>query len=184
MRFLSNKPISMICLFSLMLYVRVNSYNHVGVVSSPNHTFFLGKLDQAVNQYFVHLPSWISGREENGCRNYFTINLCQSMGQGWVELATPGSAFQWDFAQIMSLISQWTSTMKIIPPVYVPKNLCKTATKKQTKTNGSLRRSKVLQNTPLGAFCNTLDLHQLSGNWSWKPTCGLFKCGCFTKVLL
>ena len=26
-------------LFSLMLYVPVNSYGHVGVVSSPNHTF-------------------------------------------------------------------------------------------------------------------------------------------------
>ena len=25
--------------------------------------------------------------------------------------------------------------------------------------NGSLMRSKVLQNAPLGAFCNTFDLH-------------------------
>ena len=25
----------------------------IGTVSSPNHTFFLGKLEQAVNQYFV-----------------------------------------------------------------------------------------------------------------------------------
>ena len=32
-----------------------NSYGHVGTVSSPNHTFFLGKLEQAVNQYFVHI---------------------------------------------------------------------------------------------------------------------------------
>ena len=28
----------------LVLYVRVNSYGHVGMVSSPNHIFFLGKL--------------------------------------------------------------------------------------------------------------------------------------------
>ena len=28
---------------------------HVGTVSSPNHTFFLGKLEQAVNQYSVHI---------------------------------------------------------------------------------------------------------------------------------
>ena len=29
---------------------QVNSYGHCGTVSSPNHTFFLGKLEQAVNQ--------------------------------------------------------------------------------------------------------------------------------------
>ena len=46
---------------------QVNSYGHGGTVSSPNHTFFLGKLEQAVNQYFVHIlslvtdnnPSWM-----------------------------------------------------------------------------------------------------------------------------
>ena len=31
--------------FGLMLYIPVNSYGQVGMVSSPNHTFFLGKLD-------------------------------------------------------------------------------------------------------------------------------------------
>ena len=31
--------------FSLMLNIPVNSYGHVGMVSSPHHTFFLGKLD-------------------------------------------------------------------------------------------------------------------------------------------
>ena len=30
---------------SLILYIPVNSYGDVGMVSSPNHTFFLGKLD-------------------------------------------------------------------------------------------------------------------------------------------
>ena len=44
------------------------------------YIFFLGKLDLAVNQYFVHLlwfvtnPSQISGREENGRKHYFLIN--------------------------------------------------------------------------------------------------------------
>ena len=33
------------CLFGLVLYVPVNSYGHGRTVSSPNHTFFLGKLD-------------------------------------------------------------------------------------------------------------------------------------------
>ena len=41
--------------FGLVLYVPVNSYGNVGTVSSPNHTLFLGKLDLAVNQYFLHI---------------------------------------------------------------------------------------------------------------------------------
>ena len=45
------------CLFVLLLYVQVNSHGHAGMVSSPNHTFFLGKLEQAVNQYFMHIFS-------------------------------------------------------------------------------------------------------------------------------
>ena len=32
-------------LFGLILYVSVKSYVHVVMVSSPNHTFFIGKLD-------------------------------------------------------------------------------------------------------------------------------------------
>ena len=31
--------------FGLTLYISVNSYGHAEKVSSPNHTFFLGKLD-------------------------------------------------------------------------------------------------------------------------------------------
>ena len=46
--------------FGLLLDVQVNSYCHVRMVSSPNHTFFLGKLDQAVNQYFVHILSLVT----------------------------------------------------------------------------------------------------------------------------
>ena len=37
-------------LFVLLLYVPVNSYDHGGTVSSPNHTFLLGKLVKAVNK--------------------------------------------------------------------------------------------------------------------------------------
>ena len=63
-----------------------------GMVSSPNHTFFLAKLEQAVNQFFVHIHSletdnnpleWNSGREENDHRNYLMITLHKSMGPGW-----------------------------------------------------------------------------------------------------
>ena len=38
---------------------QVNSYGPGGTVSSPNHTF-LGKLEQAVNQYFVHILSLVT----------------------------------------------------------------------------------------------------------------------------
>ena len=31
-----------------------------GVVSSPSHTFFLGKLEQAVNHYLVHILSLLT----------------------------------------------------------------------------------------------------------------------------
>ena len=40
-----NTKISLFALFGLMLIVPVNSYGHVGTVSSLNHTFFLGKLE-------------------------------------------------------------------------------------------------------------------------------------------
>ena len=38
-----------VCLFCCFTS-QVNSYGHGGTVNSPNHTFFLGKLEQAVNQ--------------------------------------------------------------------------------------------------------------------------------------
>ena len=57
---LTNVIRSTVCLFVLMLNIPVNSYGHVGIVSSPNHTFFLGKLDSAVNQYFVHILSLVT----------------------------------------------------------------------------------------------------------------------------
>ena len=49
------------------------------MVSSPNHLFFLGKLDEVVNQYLVPIlllvtdnnPSWMSGRKENGRKKLF-----------------------------------------------------------------------------------------------------------------
>ena len=47
-------------LFDLILYVPVNSYGHVRTVSSHNHTFFLGKLDYAVHQYFMHILSLVT----------------------------------------------------------------------------------------------------------------------------
>ena len=73
-----------------MIYVPVNSFGRVGMASSSYRTIFRGKLALAVSQYFVYVlslvtdnyPSWISGREENGHRSYFMINICESMGPG------------------------------------------------------------------------------------------------------
>ena len=48
-----------VCLF-VALRPDVNSYGHGGMVSSPNYTFFLGKLEQAVNQYFVQILSHVT----------------------------------------------------------------------------------------------------------------------------
>ena len=53
--------------FFVALHPKVNSYGHSGMVSSANHAFFLSKLEQAVNHYFVHTlslvtdnnPSWM-----------------------------------------------------------------------------------------------------------------------------
>ena len=50
-----------LCLFESVFYVPVNSYGHVGMVSSPNNTPFLGKLDLVVdNQYFVYTLSLVT----------------------------------------------------------------------------------------------------------------------------
>ena len=45
-----------VCLFCCFMS-QVNSYGHGGTVSSPNHTFLLGKLEQTVNQYFAYILS-------------------------------------------------------------------------------------------------------------------------------
>ena len=59
MFWLRNKKINfqLHSLFGLMFYAPVNSYGHIETVSSPNHTFSLGKLDykSSNNQYFVHI---------------------------------------------------------------------------------------------------------------------------------
>ena len=51
-----------VCLFCCFTS-HVNSYAHGRMVSSPNHTFFLGKLEQAVNQFFVHILSLVTDKK-------------------------------------------------------------------------------------------------------------------------
>ena len=54
LEFLTSRLIFSSC-FGLLHYILGNSYGHVVIVSSPNHFFSLGKLEHAVNQYFVHI---------------------------------------------------------------------------------------------------------------------------------
>ena len=63
--------------------------------------FFMGRLDLAVNKYFVHILSLVTDkqhflnqrREENGSRNYFMSNLCKKVwDRARIKLATPRSA--------------------------------------------------------------------------------------------
>ena len=70
---------------------QVNSYGHGGTVSSPNHTFSWASLNKQLTStsctYFrlwltTILLEWFSGKEENDSRNYFIINLHESMGPG------------------------------------------------------------------------------------------------------
>ena len=64
--------------------------------------FFLGKLDQEVNQYFVHIlslvtdnnPSSISGREENESVIFSLSVSTKVWDQVGTVLATPGSALR------------------------------------------------------------------------------------------
>ena len=70
-----------------MFCIPVNSYGHVETVCSRDHTFFLGKLDYVVNQYFLHILSLVTdlnqGKEENDTKVWEPVGI---------KLATPGSA--------------------------------------------------------------------------------------------
>ena len=47
-------------LFVCCFTSQVNRSGHGRTVSSPNHTFFLGKLEQAIKRYFVHILSLVT----------------------------------------------------------------------------------------------------------------------------
>ena len=83
-----------ICWFGLRPYASVNSYGHIEMVSSSNQTLFLGKLDQVVNQRFVHILLLVTDNKPsliNDHRNYFMINLHEGMEPSRVKLAISGS---------------------------------------------------------------------------------------------
>ena len=64
-------------LFVLLLMSQVNSYGHGGTVSLPNHTLFLGKLEQAVNMYFVHILSLVTDNIQLMHSFEVNIRICQ-----------------------------------------------------------------------------------------------------------
>ena len=84
--------------FDLILYASVNSYGHDEELSSHTY-FYLSKLDEAVNQYFVHILSLVTDKNPRiGSRRRITVEIISwsiSM-KVWewvvIELGTPGSA--------------------------------------------------------------------------------------------
>ena len=93
------------CHFDLVCFFTSHSTTmvmSVGTVSSPNHTFswaiLTKQLTSTLCTYFSlvtdNSPSWISGREENGHRNYFMINLHESMGPGRDGTSNPCQLFK------------------------------------------------------------------------------------------
>ena len=80
-------------LFVLLFYVKSTAMVIAERSVHLTTLFFLGKLEQAVNQFFVHIlllvtdsnPSWMIQRKgeewpKNDRRNYFLINIHESMG--------------------------------------------------------------------------------------------------------
>ena len=90
-----------ISLFDLIHYVSVNSYGHVEMVSSSNHTFSWTSLTKWLTStsctYFVYNwqhPFLNQQKEENGGRNYFMINLHKIMGLGRDRIRDPWNCSQ------------------------------------------------------------------------------------------
>ena len=72
-------------LFGLRLYLPVNSYGHVKMVSSPNHTFSWANLTKLRAHFFAcnwQQPFVNQRKEKNDSGNNFTINLPESMESG------------------------------------------------------------------------------------------------------
>ena len=95
-------------------YDPVNSYGHVGTVSSPNQTFFLCKLEQAVIQYFVHILLLVTDNGSvEGMRMTVEIISWSISAKVWdrvgIELATPGSA-----ARHTSVVRHVTTALLLI----------------------------------------------------------------------
>ena len=108
---------------------QVNSYGHGGMVSLPNHTFFLGKLEQADNQYFLcSCQQPFMNESAEGWRMTVEIRLWSISTKVWdragVELATPWSAVR--HASVARLVTDWAtwpSWCKIMSPRLVEEKI-------------------------------------------------------------
>ena len=82
-----------LCLFGLMLNIPVNSYGHVRTVSPPYHTFFLGELDKADNQYFVHMLTLVTTLLELAAVEIISWSISPKVwDRAGIKLVIPGSA--------------------------------------------------------------------------------------------
>ena len=102
-----------VCLFCCFTS-QVNSYGHGGTVGSPNHFFFLGKLEQAINQYFVHILSIVTHNSPSLMiqRRIIVENiswLISTKVWDWagIELTTPISAVR--LASVARQVAKWLS---------------------------------------------------------------------------
>ena len=89
-------PIDLVFLFCCFTS-QVNSYEHSGTVSLPNHTF-LGKLEQAVNQYFVHILSFVTDNIQSTLIRFvegFAIIVLQMYCYYKCSKALPDGAVGW-----------------------------------------------------------------------------------------
>ena len=87
-------------MFDLLLYIPVNSYGPVVIFSLPNHTFFLGKLEQAVNQYFVYVISLVNDNNSTWIKNMTVEIISWSISmkvwdQARIKLTTSGSVVKY-----------------------------------------------------------------------------------------
>ena len=92
------------CLFVCFVALHPNLTGHGGTVSSPSNTFFLGKLEQAVDKYFVHILfacNWqqpFLNDSAEGRRMTLEIISWSISTKVWdrigIELGTPGSAIR------------------------------------------------------------------------------------------
>ena len=111
------------CLFCCFTS-QVNSYGHGGTVSSPNHNLSWASLNKrltSLRQYFVHIlllvtdnnPSWM---EENDLRNYFMVNLHESMGPSLDQTSDPWICSQ---TRICSQTCYWLGHRALRPTITI-----------------------------------------------------------------
>ena len=110
----------------LRFYVPVNSYAHVETVSSPNLTFFLGKLDIVVNLYFVYILLLVTIK--NSSWRKMTIEMISGSistkvwDRAGITLLIPGSAVRLDTDCATGPVIQFLDKIRFLPVCFSDKH--------------------------------------------------------------